>query len=222
MTVLSQHAPGTFCWPEIATLDHAAAKKFYGGLFGWTPRDIPMGADGDYTIFQKNGKDAAALFTITKQMRSQGVPPHWGAYVAVVNVDESAKRAEQLGARIIVPAFDVMDTHGRMATIQDPTGATVNLWQAKDSIGAGILDETGALCWTELHTKDTARAADFYSHLFNWKIAEMSMGPMVYTVFKRADGTQAAGMMAMPADAQAPPNWLSFASGRQLRRHGRG
>ena len=36
------------------------------------------------------------------------------------------------------------------------------------------------------------------------------MGPTTYTVFKRPDGTPAAGMMAMPADAEAPPNWLSY------------
>jgi predicted enzyme related to lactoylglutathione lyase len=27
--------PGNFCWFELATSDQAAAKKFYGGLFGW-------------------------------------------------------------------------------------------------------------------------------------------------------------------------------------------
>lgn len=28
--------PGTFCWDELHTKDMAAAKKFYGGVFGWT------------------------------------------------------------------------------------------------------------------------------------------------------------------------------------------
>ena len=27
--------PGNFCWFELATSDQAAAKKFYGGLFGF-------------------------------------------------------------------------------------------------------------------------------------------------------------------------------------------
>jgi len=61
MTVLTQHAPGTFCWPELLTTDQDAAKKFYSNQFGWKTNDIPLGPDGVYTIFQKNGKDLAAL-----------------------------------------------------------------------------------------------------------------------------------------------------------------
>ena len=40
--------------------------------------------------------------------------------------------------------FDVMDA-GRMALLQDPTGAVFALWQAKDSIGAEVVNGHGAL-----------------------------------------------------------------------------
>ena len=39
---------------------------------------------------------------------------------------------------------------GRMAVLQDPTGAVFQVWEPKRHIGAKILDEPGALCWTEL------------------------------------------------------------------------
>jgi len=210
MAVLTQHAPGTFCWPELTTLDQIQAKQFYGALFGWTYRDIPMGPDaGVYTIFQKNGQDCAALTQMSQPMRAQGTPPHWGSYVAVVSVDESTKRAESLGAKIVMQPFDVM-TAGRMSVIQDPSGAVVSLWQGKDTIGVTILEEPGALAWTELLTMGTDKARDFYTRLFNWKLAEMNMGPLTYTIFKRPDGTQAAGMMPAPPEMQMPPAWLSY------------
>jgi tRNA U38,U39,U40 pseudouridine synthase TruA len=64
MPTITQHAPGAFCWPELGTTDQNAAKAFYSGLFGWTFRDTPMGPGVVYTIFQLDGRDAAALYTL--------------------------------------------------------------------------------------------------------------------------------------------------------------
>ena len=61
------------------------------------------------------------------------------------------KKAQALGAKVFAPPFDVMDA-GRMAVLQDPTGAVFQVWQPKKHIGAKILNEPGALCWTELTT----------------------------------------------------------------------
>ena len=35
MPTVEKHAPGFFCWIELSTTDAAAAKAFYGGLFGF-------------------------------------------------------------------------------------------------------------------------------------------------------------------------------------------
>ena len=40
-----EHAPGSFCWIELATTDGPGAKKFYTDLFGWEANDNPMGPD---------------------------------------------------------------------------------------------------------------------------------------------------------------------------------
>src|SRR5258706_9022601 len=129
MPTITQHAPGAFCWPELGTSDQNAAKKFYGGLFGWTFNDTPIGPDQVYTIFQLDGRDAAALYTLQPDMLKMGVPPHWETYVAVANADNAAALAKQNGGTILKDAFDVMDA-GRMAVIQDPLGATFCVWQA--------------------------------------------------------------------------------------------
>ena len=49
------------------------------------------------------------------------VPPDWMIYISVDDVDASVAKAQELGGRYR-RAFDVMDA-GRMAVIQDPTGA---------------------------------------------------------------------------------------------------
>jgi hypothetical protein len=152
-------------------------------------------------------RTVGALFQMGSEQA--GMPPHWSAYVAVASADQAAKQAATLGARIVMEPFDVME-HGRMAVIQDPQGAMVALWQAKEHAGAGVLDEPGALCWTELMTTDTAAAARFYTGLFGWTAESTPMGAAAYTVFKRGDKS-AAGMMAIsPEMGPMPPNWLGY------------
>lgn len=212
MPTITKHAPGTFCWPELATSDQDAAKKFYTGLFGWGIKDTPMGPDaGVYTIFLKNDQAVAALFTLQPDMLKNGVPPNWGAYLSVASADQAAEKVPALGGKVILQPFDVMGTLGRMTLIQDPTGAVFSAWQAIDHPGIGVLNEPGALAWTELLTTDPDKAEKFYTALTGWKTQKMSMQDYgEYTLFQRPDGTNAGGMMKMPPEAQAPPNWLSY------------
>jgi predicted enzyme related to lactoylglutathione lyase len=126
-------------------------------------------------------------------------------------VDDSAKKAQSLGAKLFAPPFDVMDA-GRMAVLQDPTGAVFCVWQANKSIGAQILNEPGALCWTELTTSDTKAAEAFYTSLFGWTPKHGAAGaPMEYTEFS-VGGTPSIGMMPKPKEmpAHIPSYWMPY------------
>jgi uncharacterized protein len=208
MPEMKSHAPGTFCWDELATTDASAAQKFYATVFGWEASDMPLPQGGTYTMLARGGKQVGALFPKSPEMKN--VPPHWGVYIAVANADEAVAKAEKLGARVVSKAFDVMDV-GRMAVLQDPTGATFSVWQAKKHIGAELVGETGSVVWHELETRDTHTARKFYGSLFGWEAREdkMSQGS-TYTTFRR--GTQpVAGMMELGKDmAQVPPHWLVY------------
>ena len=103
-----------------------------------------MGEAGVYTLIKNRGRDVGARCTrCIPGSSAQGVPPHWMNYVAVENADQAAKKAQELGATLLIEPFDVMDL-GRMAAIQDPTGAVFCVWQAMKMPGAGVLNETGA------------------------------------------------------------------------------
>ena len=144
MSHIDSHPPGSFCWLELATSDQAAAKSFYSSLFGWTPADSPLGPDAVYTIFKLEGRDAAAAYTMFPEQRSHGVPPNWMLYVSVANADDAVKRAKADGGTVLKDAFDVGES-GRMAVLQDPTGAVFSVWQANKSQGIGIAHVDGTL-----------------------------------------------------------------------------
>lgn len=209
MPEFTKHLPGTFSWPELATSDQQGAIAFYRALFGWDVTDIPMGPDGTYTIFKVRGLDVSAGCSLRDDEKKMGVPPHWNSYITVASADDAAKRAAELGGTVLAPPFDVFDV-GRMAVLQDPTGAVFMAWEAKNNIGARLLSEPGALCWTELTTSDTDAAEKFYTAFFGWTPKHSVPGsPMPYTEFtvKGANGPSI-GMMAKPP--HLPPHVPSF------------
>ena len=206
MAEVSSHAPGSFCWVELVANDAPEAGRFYQDVFGWEKREIPMGPDSVYTIFQQDGRDVAAMYGRGPEERVG--PPHWRSYVAVESADESAARAVELGADVVAPPFDVSDV-GRMTLLRDPSGATVALWEARSHIGVGRTGEPGAMSWNELLTRDVDVAAKFYTALFGWDARVERYGDADYTVFERS-GEVVAGMIATPDPADAPPNWLPY------------
>ena len=169
MPNLERIAPGNFGWMELATSNQSEAKKFYCGLFGWKADDNPMGPNDFYTMFTIEGRAVGAGYTLRPEMVQHGVPPHWGLYVAVKSADDVASRVAGLGGTVLAPAFDVFDA-GRMAVLQDPTGASLSLWQARSHTGFQITGVPGSFCWADLMTGDPARAEKFYSGLFGWKL----------------------------------------------------
>jgi predicted enzyme related to lactoylglutathione lyase len=186
MTNIDKHPAGSFCWIELHTTDQTAAKSFYGSLFGWQSEDMPMGPNDFYTEFKLQGREAAAGCTLRPEQRALGVPPHWTIYIAVENTDAAVTKAEQLGGKILAPAFDVMDA-GRMAWIQDPTGAAFCFWMAKKNTGIRIAEIHGTLCWADLSTPDPKRASDFYSGLFGWQVTADPKDPSGYLHIKNGE-----------------------------------
>jgi predicted enzyme related to lactoylglutathione lyase len=211
MAECSSHVPGTFSWAELATVDRAAGVAFYRALFDWGVNDQDMGPGGVYSMFTLRGKEVGAAYEMRPEERQSNIPPHWNLYVTVASADAAAARAKELGATILAPPFDVMDV-GRMAVIQDPTGATFEVWEPKLHIGAKILNEPGSLCWSELSTRDTKAAEAFYTQFFGWTAKRSAPGaPMEYTEFHN-QGKPGVGMMPMPAEMPAfvPSYWMPY------------
>lgn len=203
------YKPGTFCWVELGTTDGEAAKKFYTELFGWTFNDSPIGPGMVYTMLKLDGKDVGALYQTPPEMTANGVPPRWLSYASVTSADESAAKAKELGATLMKEPFDVM-TVGRMAVVQDPTGAVFALWQAGTHSGAGVVNAPNSLCWNELSTPDTTKSGDFYTGLFGWGKNVQQMGPMTYTSFMNGDRPAGGMYTPTPDMGEVSPHWLVY------------
>ena len=114
---------GAISWHELMTTDVAGAKAFYGELLGWTLEDMDSGGM-DYTVAKTGDTDRAGIMAIPEE--SKGMPPMWGAYITVDDVDESVQRVTALGGKVLQAPRDIPKV-GRYATIADPQGAVINL-----------------------------------------------------------------------------------------------
>jgi predicted enzyme related to lactoylglutathione lyase len=124
--------PGSICWVELYTTDPAAAAPFYRQVLGWETSEFDMGPMGTYTLFSREGEGKAGQVGGMMKMPPdmQGVPSNWLVYFEAADVDASAKRVEQLGGKIVMPATDIPDI-GRFAIAQDRTGGTFTLYTNK-------------------------------------------------------------------------------------------
>jgi predicted enzyme related to lactoylglutathione lyase len=200
----TSHNPGTFSWADLSTTDTEAAKRFYTDLFGWDYEDQPMPGDGGvYTMLRRDGKQVAALF----QAR-EGMPTFWNSYVTVESADSAATRANDVGGTLMAEPFDVMDV-GRMAVVQDPTGAVFSVWEPHGSIGATLVNTPGSITLNQLNTGDPQTAQQFYSGLFGWRIEQVAGGDQPYWGIYNGERLNG-GMMPLPPDAEAPPHWLVY------------
>jgi predicted enzyme related to lactoylglutathione lyase len=157
-------------------------------------------------MIERDGAAVGGLYELTPEMA--GVPPQWMAYVKVKSVDASAKKAAELGGRVVMAPMDVM-TAGRMAVLQDPTGATFSLWEARDHEGFAVLGEENGPCWFELVSTDKAEATAFYAALFGWKLQSF-LETMDYTLFKNGEQSVGGAMQRTEEMGDAPSHWMTY------------
>jgi uncharacterized protein len=163
-----KYPSGVPCWIDIEPPDADAAQQFYAGLFGWTfSNAMPPGAPGYYLIAQLDGQDVGAISS--PEDVSTGA---WNTYVAVDDVDATARAAADAGGTVSSEPQDAGPA-GRWAEIVDPAGARLRLWHAGRRLGSQIVNVPGAWNFSDLHTSDTAAARTFYEPLFSWESDEV-------------------------------------------------
>ncbi len=118
MTPFQQH--GAFSWCELMTSDPTAAQSFYGPLFGWTMQagDIQ---GMPYTTISVAGAEKGGIAKLPPS--SPNMPPTWGVYITVDDVEATAAQAQELGGQVLMPPMEIPNV-GRFALLQDPQGAT--------------------------------------------------------------------------------------------------
>ena len=115
--------PGTPIWNELVSPDLETATKFYADVLGveWQAQDMP---GGSYTTLVSGGRPVGGAMLPPME----GIPPHWNVYFNVASCDETVAQAQELGGKVLAPAFDVPGV-GRMAFLADPQGAMFALME---------------------------------------------------------------------------------------------
>jgi uncharacterized protein len=166
MTTRDRAPLGSPCWADLWTSDVEGSRKFYGELFGWTPEE-PSAEFGGYFIFSRDGAPVAGgMGDMGPDMQADNT---WKPYFHTDDIAKTLEAAEAAGAQVIGAAMAVADL-GTQAVLVDPTGAVVGAWQPDTFQGFSTLEEPGAPSWVELHTRDHAKAVDFYRSVFHWDI----------------------------------------------------
>lgn len=117
--------PGAFSWNELTTPDPEAALAFYSALLGWTTQKMTM-PGGDYHVVKVGETSVGGVMATPPQAKAAAMPPSWGSYVTVADVDATARRATELGGKVVHGPQDIPGV-GRMAVIIDPQGAAINV-----------------------------------------------------------------------------------------------
>jgi hypothetical protein len=173
------YIPGVPCWVDTSQPDPEAAVDFYRGLFGWQFEDVmPPGSEGQYFIARLRGGDVAAVGSIP-----EAAPPvaMWNTYIWVDSADDTASKVRDAGGGVLMEPFDVTDA-GRMAVFTDPEGAAFCVWQAKELMGAKVVNEPGSLNFNGLATRDVEGAKAFYGSVFGWSTLNVGGGAEMWTL----------------------------------------
>ncbi|QCO66695.1 VOC family protein [Luteimonas yindakuii] len=164
---------GEWIWFELLTSDPDAAQTFYGEVLGWTAR--PSGMPGiDYRLLHAAGEQVGGLMRMPADMDTG---PVWLGYVAVDDVDTSARAFADAGGAIHMPPT-TLDGVGRMAMVTDPQGVALHVMRGasdetstvlRQCMGAADDNALGHVVWCELTTPDPDAAIGFYAGRLGWR-----------------------------------------------------
>ncbi len=119
---------------EIPADDPERAARFYRELFGWEINRITGASNGgqDYWLVKTIPTDAKGHPTgpgVNGGLMRRMAPGLTTVnYIGVASVDDHVRRAERLGAEVVVPKMPVPGM-GWFAQLRDPEGNIFALWQ---------------------------------------------------------------------------------------------
>jgi predicted enzyme related to lactoylglutathione lyase len=110
--------PGHVSWNELTTSDPAAARAFYGDLFGWSSDEfMPMGEMGEYRFLDHDGTRIGALCGT-----APGQQPKWRYFVRVASIGAAKDSIESNGGAVAMGPQEVPGGD-HIIIAKDPQGA---------------------------------------------------------------------------------------------------
>jgi predicted enzyme related to lactoylglutathione lyase len=117
---------GETSWIELMTTDWSAASKFHQDVFHWEPTDaMDMGPEmGKYQLFNRGSRMMGGMMNKPKALAN--VPPNWGIYFRVPDINAAAARVKANGGQVINGPMEVPGGDWVLNAV-DPQGAAFSL-----------------------------------------------------------------------------------------------
>ncbi|MFN0252026.1 MAG: VOC family protein [Kofleriaceae bacterium] len=193
-----------FVWFEYVSSDAPKAQGFYGELFGWGTKKVPL-PGGDYTMIAQGDATIGGYLPPPDGVKQAT----WLSHLRVNDAKESAQKVKALGGKILMDAEKIGNV-GTKAVVADPHGGVLALWQPTDPKEQSSPVANHRFCWNELTSKNPTASVAFYKELGGFATDSMEMGPDMGTYHLLKTGeAMIAGIMKAPM-AEAPHAWTPY------------
>ncbi|MBW1832548.1 MAG: VOC family protein [Deltaproteobacteria bacterium] len=164
--------PGKFVWHNLVTNDGAAAREFYGGLFGW---EFDVKDDGRYSVITFHGRNLGGILDASKD----GKPVkrgHWLSAMSVANLDASLAAVNEAGGKQLEAPIHVSGV-GSVVTVEDADGAVLHLLSSSRGDPPDVEPRVHTWLWHELLANHADRALEFYEAAFGYRAEPLKKNP---------------------------------------------
>jgi uncharacterized protein len=201
----SPKLPGKFVWADLVTDDVAAARQFYGQMFGWTFQDW-----GGYVIASNDERPLCGMFQRPRPAGQDEAKPRWIGFISVRSVEQAQRAVTKAGGRVMAPA-QAFPKRGEQAILSDPEGAIFGVLKSSSGDPPDFLADPGDWIWVQLLSRDGRKAAEFYRAVAGYEIVENTTTNRLSDFVLTSKGYARATVRTLPADAEkVRPTWLPF------------
>lgn len=198
------HRTGAFIWFDLLSENPKVASNFYSQLFGWRiESDTTV---DDYSIIYNGDRPIGGIIR-HENRDSRAAESIWLAVLSVEDVDQAVTTAREAGGKVLEGPIDV-DGRGRIALIEDTTGAALILLRTAGGDPAARKPRTGDWLWTDLIIPDGEPVKAFYKQLADYQLEPLQTDGDAFHVFKHGGRTQA-GMVELKWHG-IEANWLPY------------
>lgn len=211
-TPTDERHSGKVVWHDLLTNTPEASRRFYGELFGWEfeqPRVfIGVGSGDSYMLIRHNGKLIGGMVDTNALDRKENIS-QWITTISVPDIDAAVERVSGAGGKVI-NAPESIGARGRMAVVEDSTGALFAMIQTKGGDPADTEPTQNGWLWDELWTGDVDGATGFYQSVLGFQHTDHAIEneDRNYRVLKYADKPRA-GILKNPFYGERPV-WVNY------------
>ncbi len=202
----AEHHRGKVVFVELVTPDLAAAKRFYGGLFGWSFQD----AGGGVNRFTQASVAGRVVAGIVQRTMPSGRRPAWLTFMAADDAGKAAALATQSGGKLLFEPHRIANL-GEEAILADPQGAVFAVLASGSGDPPDLLAEAGEWIWSSLITTDPDAGAGFYKSLFGFDVFNLPDAQDARHLILASENYARASVNPIPPSRpNAHPRWVSY------------